>query len=74
MKQVNSIYDNIVDTQKIMKMYDKRIRINTKNKTKLLRFEYNYVSNIVYIKNILGDRKYIPGKYNIFIKKCKENL
>lgn len=69
MKQVNSIYDNIVDTQKIMKMYDKRIRINTKNKTKLLRFEYNYVSNIVYIKNILGDRKYIPGKYNIFIIK-----
>ena len=38
MKQVNSIYDNIVDTQKIIKMYDKRIRINTKNKTKLLRF------------------------------------
>ena len=69
MKQVNSIYDNIVDTQKIMKMYDKRIRINTKNKTKLLRFEYNYVSNIVYIKNILEDRKYIPGKYNIFIIK-----
>lgn len=69
MKQINNIYDNIVDTQKIMKMYDKRIRINTKNKTKLLRFEYNYVSNIVYIKNILENRKYIPGKYNIFIIK-----
>lgn len=69
MKQINNIYDSIVDTKKIMKMYDNRIRINTKNKAKLLRFEYNYVSNIVYIKNILEDRKYIPGKYNIFIIK-----
>lgn len=69
MKQINNIYDSIVDTKKIMKMYDKRIRINTENKAKLLRFEYNYVSNIVYIKNILKDRMYTPGKYNIFIIK-----
>ena len=38
MKQVNSIYDNIVDTQKIMKMYDKRIRINKCEREELSRF------------------------------------
>lgn len=69
MKRVNNLYDNIVDIKKIQNMYDRRIRINTKNKVKLERFENNYVSNIVYIKNILKNRSYIPGRYNIFIIK-----
>ena len=50
-------------------MYDKRIRVNTKNKRKIERFEYNYVSNITYIKNILEEKTYSPSKYNIFIIK-----
>lgn len=69
MKKVNNIYDNILDIQLIQKMYDKRIKINTKNKRKLEKFELNYVSNMIYIKNILESRKYTPGKYNIFIIK-----
>lgn len=48
-------------------MYDKRIRINTKNKGKLQRFEFNYVSNITYIKKILETKKYVPSRYNIFM-------
>lgn len=50
-------------------MYDKRIKINTKNKKKLEKFENNYVSNMIYIKNVLADKTYNPGKYNIFIIK-----
>ena len=69
MKRVNNIYNEIVNIERIIKMYDKRIRINTKNKVKLSRFEYNYVSNIVYIKNVLNDKSYNPGRYNIFIIK-----
>lgn len=67
MKKSNNIYNKIVDIEKIINMYDRRIKINTKNKVKLSNFEYNYVSNIVYIKNILESKKYNPGKYNIFI-------
>ena len=67
MKRVNNIYNEIVNIERIIKMYDKRIKNNTKNKAKLSRFEYNYVSNIVYIKNVLNDKNYSPGRYNIFI-------
>ena len=69
MKRVNNIYNEIVNIERILNMYDKRIRINTKNKVKLSRFEYNYVSNIVYIKNVLENKSYTPGRYNIFIIK-----
>lgn len=69
MKRLNNIYDNILDVKKIVEMYDKRIKVNTKNKRKLEKFEYNYVSNIIYIKSILEQRKYQVGKYNIFIIK-----
>ena len=35
MKRVNNLYDKIVDLKKIQLMYDKVIKLNTKNKTKL---------------------------------------
>ena len=69
MKRLNNLYNQILDVKIIKNTYDKKIKINTKNKQKLERFEYNYVSNIVYIKNILEKRKYQVGKYNIFIIK-----
>lgn len=69
MKRINNIYDEILDLNKIQNMYDKRIKINTKNKKKLEKFEYNYVSNIIFIKNILESKSYVPGKYNIFLIK-----
>lgn len=69
MKRLNNLYNQILDVKIIQNTYDKKIKINTKNKQKLERFEYNYVSNIVYIKNILKKRKYQVGKYNIFIIK-----
>lgn len=69
MKKLNNFYNSIVDIKIIQDMYDKRVKLNTKNKKKLEKFENNYVSNMIYIKNILNDIKYIPGKYNIFIIK-----
>jgi len=69
MKRVNNLYDEIVDLKKIQRIYNRRVRINTKNKAKLERFENNYVSNMVYIKEILEKRQYNPGRYNLFIIK-----
>ncbi len=34
-------------------MYDKKIKIHTKNKSKIIHFDYNYISNIIYIYKIL---------------------
>ena len=64
MKKIENLYNTIVD---INKMYDHKIKVNTKNKKKLENFENNYVSNMLFIKNILEQKKYIPGKYNIFL-------
>lgn len=69
MKRVNNIYNYIFDIKNIIYIYEKRIKLNTKNKHKLEVFENNYVSNTYYIKRILESKKYVPGKYNIFLIK-----
>ena len=69
MKRVGNLYNKIVDIKNIKEMYDKRVRLNTKNKAKVERFEQYYVSNILRIKEILEKRNYKPGKYNIFLIK-----
>ena len=69
MKRFNNIYSNILDIKKIDYIYQKRIKLNTKNKRKLERFEENYVSNIYKIKEKLENKTYTPGKYNIFLIK-----
>ena len=67
MKKNNNFYDEILDLKKIQNIYNKRVKVNTKNKSKLEKFENNYVSNMVYIKNILESKNYNPGRYNLFI-------
>lgn len=67
-KRVNNIYDTIIDLKKLDLVY-KQVKNNTKNKVKLLEFENNYVSNMIYIKNILEEKKYRLNQYNIFIIK-----
>lgn len=67
MKRKNNLYDEILDIKKIKYIYDKQIRINTKNKEKIEKFENNYVSNIKNIKDVLEQKNYIPDKYNIFL-------
>ena len=67
MKRINNLYNDIVDIKKIRNMYDHRVKLNTKNKEKLERFENYYTSNIYYVKQILENKSYVPGKYNVFI-------
>lgn len=69
MRRVNNIYDSILDIKVIQKIYSSRVRVNTKNKLKLEKFENNYVSNMIYIKQILEEKNYKPGRYNIFLIK-----
>ena len=52
MKRANNLYNKICDLDVIMKMYDKAIRINTKNKKKVQQFDNFYSCNIVKIKEI----------------------
>lgn len=66
MKRINNLYDNILDIDKLETMYHK-IKISTRNKEKIEKFENNHVSNIINIKNVLEKRSYKPGKYNIFL-------
>ena len=67
MKRVENLYHKITDIKNIKDMYDKRIRINTKNKVKIERFDEHYVSNLVRIKEILESKNYKPYRYNIFL-------
>ena len=67
MKRKNKLYKKICDINVITNMYDKVIRANTKNKRKLQKFDNFYSCNIVKIKEILVNKKYIPNRYNIFL-------
>ena len=67
MKKVNKIYNRINDIDVICDMYDNVISRNTKNKSKIERFNDYYSSNIINIKNIINNCNYKVSKYNIFI-------
>lgn len=67
MKRYNNLYD--FDMKDIIDVYKKQIRVNTKNKYKIKRFEDFYVVNIYRIKKMLDSRNYKPNKYNIFLIK-----
>lgn len=65
MKRKNNLYDNIYKIENIQKAFDEVYR-NTKNKRKVRNYrEYKciYISRIY---NILKDRRYTVGKYNVF--------
>ena len=68
MKRVNNLYYKICDLDNIIDMYNK-VRINTKNKLKIERFNNFYSLNLVNIKELLCSKKYNPGRYNIFLIK-----
>ena len=62
------VYNDIVDFDKIIKEYE-HIRVKTKNRNKICKFECFKGSNLLNILNILKSNKYKHGKYNIFIIK-----
>ena len=67
MKRKNNLYNKITDIRNIISMYNTRVRVNTKNKIKIEKFDEYYVSNITLVKNILDSKNYKPSKYNIFL-------
>ena len=69
MKRASNLYDKITNLKLIKTMYDKRVKLNTKNKLKIEKFDEYYSSNILRIKEILDSKNYKPGKYNLFLIK-----
>ena len=67
MKRYNNLYN--FDLKDIIDVYKKQIRVNTKNKYKIKRFEDFYAVNIYRIKKILDSKNYKIGRYNIFLIK-----
>lgn len=67
MKRYNNLYN--FDLKDITDVYKKQIRVNTKNKYKIKKFEDFYAVNIYRIKKILDSKNYKTGKYNIFLIK-----
>lgn len=67
MKRANNIYNNICDISVIMDIYDKAIKLNTRNKKKIQKFENFYSCNMANIKEELITKKYKIGKYNVFL-------
>ena len=67
--KVSNLYNKITNLNVIMNMYDYTVRINTKNKEKVKKFDNFYSQNIVSIKDVLAGKKYYPGRYNIFLIK-----
>lgn len=61
-------YDDIVDYYKIESVY-RKICSTTEHKRKLVIFELSKFSNFIFLYNVLKDRNYVHGKYNIFMIK-----
>ena len=67
MKRIGNLYSKISDIKNIKEMYDKKVKVNTKNKSKIERFDEHYTSNMARIKYMLDNKIYKPYKYNIFL-------
>lgn len=68
MKRKRNLYSSIT-YEDIRRVYQKQIRVNTKNKIKIRKFEDFYSINLARVKRIIDDKNYIPSKYNIFLIK-----
>jgi len=66
-------YDDLLDFEKLEDVYH-IIKCNSKHKEKILKYEIFYTSNTLNILELLKTKKYIHGKYNIFLinyPKCR---
>ena len=66
-------YDELIDIEKIKEVYH-TIKVNTKHKAKIMKFEIFLASNLMVAYNKIRDRDYVHGKYNVFfvtLPKCR---
>ena len=69
MKRINNLYKNLININNIIHIYEKQIRVNTKNKFKIEKYE-NYLSvNFYKIYDELVNDNVIFSKYFIFLIK-----
>ena len=68
MKRYSNLYKKIT-LKYIMDIYNKQIKVNTKNKVKIYKFEEHYTANIIRIYKKLKDKNYHIAGYNIFLIK-----
>ena len=66
MKRRRNLYDS-VSMEDIIRVYRRQIRVNTKNKYKIKRFEDFYSINISRVKKTFENENYAGGMYNIFL-------
>lgn len=68
MKRVKCVYDNMIDYDKMLKVYNK-LKVTSRNKKEVLSFSLNLNENIYNILNKIKNGTYKFGKYNIFLIK-----
>mgnify|MGYP004468514927 CR=1 FL=1 len=68
MKRVKRVYDNMIDYDKVLKVYNK-LKVTSRNKKEVFSFSLNLNENIYNILNKLKNGTYKFGKYNIFLIK-----
>lgn len=69
MKRYSGLYDDMINIKNINNAYFRQIKVNTKNKVKIYKFEEYYTLNISNINKLLENGNYEIGKYNIFLIK-----
>ncbi len=66
MKRVGNIYDKMISIENIKWTYNRQVRLNTKNRHKIYKFDNFYTVNLCNIQNLLQNG-YKCGQYNIFL-------
>ena len=73
MKKVIVKYDDLLDIDKLFKMYH-IIKNNTKHRDKIFKYETNLTTNLINILDKLKNKNYVHGEYNLFLiykPKCR---
>ena len=68
MKRSNDLYSQIT-LKFVMDVYNKQVKVNTKNKKKIYKFEEYYTANITRIYKLIKNKNYQIKGYNIFLIK-----
>ena len=66
MKRVNDLYQQM-SMKDMLRLYQKQVRANTKNKHKIYKFEEYFTANITNVYNLFHSDDYKVSDYNIFL-------
>ena len=66
MKRVNNLYQQI-SMGDMLRLYQRQVKVNTKNKHKIYKFEEYFTANITNVYHMFGNHNYKVSDYNIFL-------